>query len=136
MNRAYAETAERAFEPRVRNFGPDLIFWYFGSTRTRGLRRHRVEPRCVRADREDDAPAFRGALRRSPRVVLEGLAPRYRPWTHPPVIQVLGGRERSGSPFDINSTEPLSDRVAFKINVMGFAPPHPSYDSCRPETKW
>ncbi|MFZ2447172.1 MAG: hypothetical protein WAW37_12505 [Syntrophobacteraceae bacterium] len=30
VNRAYAETAARAFEPRARNLGPDLIFWYFG----------------------------------------------------------------------------------------------------------
>ena len=30
VNRAYAETAARAFEPRVRDFRPELIFWYFG----------------------------------------------------------------------------------------------------------
>ncbi len=36
INRAYAGTAARAFEPRVRAFRPDLIFWYFGFDTHRG----------------------------------------------------------------------------------------------------
>ncbi len=36
VNRAYAEAAARAFEPRVRDFHPDLIFWYFGFDTHRG----------------------------------------------------------------------------------------------------
>ncbi len=30
VNTEYAESAKRAFEPLVRNFKPELIFWYFG----------------------------------------------------------------------------------------------------------
>jgi acetoin utilization deacetylase AcuC-like enzyme len=30
VNTVYAETAAREFEPRVRDFKPELIFWYFG----------------------------------------------------------------------------------------------------------